>query len=477
MTQPSPTNPASTAAATPSATAGAIASAKPAARRRRRPRLVRGKLFASRQRGIALVMVMIAISIILAISNQFGTNATIDMMAAANYRDQMRAHFLARTALNISELVIRMQGEVEKQFKGVQLTDYADQLMMAFCGDRNEISEALGVPVDRLKGLGGEIGNCGLIPAISTEDSKINLNCATDSDPKGYAALKDRLLELVGFPAYDPIFDDNDAEGWRRNRETQVAALLDYIDKDSIRFQDRGTTEDYGYESLKDDYKSKQQALDSVGELKQVRGVDDRFWAVFGKAFTVYGACKVAINSVDDVTLLAAILRQGAENEADKQNQQKLYAMAAIIIKAREFGQTFKNVDALIKFVKDPESSFTGLGGGSGAGASTTGNSNVLEGIKNSVGWPAGQKLGIALKKEKLPPMEFKGRITYRVTAWGEINRAQVDDKGNPIFPPVRRTITGIWDVRPTPQNERLKANAVTAAGAGKGAWVFLKEE
>ena len=43
------------------------------------------------------VTVMIAIAITLVISNEFGTSTTTDMIAAANYRDQMRAHFLARS--------------------------------------------------------------------------------------------------------------------------------------------------------------------------------------------------------------------------------------------------------------------------------------------------------------------------------------------------------------------------------------------
>jgi Type II secretion system (T2SS), protein K len=428
---------------------------------KKRPRLVRGKLFASKERGIALVMVMIAISIVLAITNQFATNANIDMIAAANYRDQMRAHFLSRTALNVSELIIRLQGELEKQFKGLELTDYADQFMMAFCGDRSEISEALGVPLEQLKGLGGEIGNCGLIPAITTDDSKINVNCAGSSDTKTYEGLRDRLTSLLSFSAYDPVFDEGDAETWRRNRETQVAAILDYIDKDALRMRDRGSSEDYGYESLKDSYRAKQNYLDSVGELRLVRGVDDRFWTLFGKAFTVYGGCKINLGTVDNVALMASILRQAAENPTDSvlQDQQKLWTLASVIIKAREFGQTFDSVSEFVEFVKDPAA---GFGGDAKSGGSTP--AITLPGI------PPGQKIGLALKASELESIvTFEARRTYRVTAWGEINRAQVDDKGNPIFPPVRRTITGVWDVKARPQNARKEA--------GNGAWVFLKEE
>jgi hypothetical protein len=41
-----------------------------------------------------------------------------------------------------------------------------------------------------------------------------------------------------------------------------------------------GRAEDYGYENLKDRYKPKNNAIDSVAELKLVRGVDARFWAL-----------------------------------------------------------------------------------------------------------------------------------------------------------------------------------------------------
>ena len=38
-----------------------------------------------------------------------------------------------------------------------------------------------------------------------------------------------------------------------------------------------------------------------------VRGVDDRFWTLFGDQFTVYGNCTVNIGAVDDPKLIAAI--------------------------------------------------------------------------------------------------------------------------------------------------------------------------
>src|SRR5262245_17250782 len=95
-----------------------------------------------RQRGVALVTVLIAIAIILVISNQFGTTTSTDMIAAGNYRDQMRSHFLARSAANLAELVIRIQQRLDniKELRGqVQITDFADQLVLPFCGGGDEV--------------------------------------------------------------------------------------------------------------------------------------------------------------------------------------------------------------------------------------------------------------------------------------------------------------------------------------------------
>src|ERR1700759_196152 len=89
------------------------------------------------QRGIALMTVLIAIAIALVITNEFGTTSNVDMIAAANYRDQVRSQFLARSAQAFGELMIRLQQRMDNaansnknmsMLGGIQLTDYADTL-------------------------------------------------------------------------------------------------------------------------------------------------------------------------------------------------------------------------------------------------------------------------------------------------------------------------------------------------------------
>ncbi|MDQ3364247.1 MAG: type II secretion system protein GspK [Myxococcota bacterium] len=434
---------------------------------RRAPRAPRARK--RKQRGIALVTVLIAISIALVMTNQFGTTSNVDLFAAANYRDQMRAHFLARSAQNLAELVIRLQQRIDniKELRGsVQITDFADQIMLAFCGSPEEVQAAVGFSPSAVRGLGADVGTCGVVGQITTEDDKINVNCANGNEATA-KTLKSALDALVYFNAYDPVFEDSDAEGYRRDRQTQVSSIIDYIDSNSTRLAERGTTEDYGYESLKDPYKPKNNYIDTLGELKLARGVDDRFWTLFGGAFTAYGGCKTNISALSNSQLIAAILYLSAKNPSDPVvlDPKKLFALAALVAKAKQFGMQFTNLDDFIDFVKDPAASVGALAGEAslaGSAASSAVGQGGLAGTEN---------LKLELDKAKLQQMATAGpRRTYRVQAWGEIERKQQNADGTPVFPAIRSTITGIWDTKVVIQNVRKPP-------APKGAWVYQRED
>src|SRR5688572_22417042 len=120
-----------------------------------------------KERGIALVVVSSALAIIMAITQDFSYDSTIDYAAAANARDEMRAHFLARSATNLSRLVIKVQHDVidrnrsmVQQFFGsadVQLADYVPMIMGAFGGSKDEVDTIAGaignIDTANIKGL------------------------------------------------------------------------------------------------------------------------------------------------------------------------------------------------------------------------------------------------------------------------------------------------------------------------------------
>jgi general secretion pathway protein K len=424
------------------------------------------------QRGIALMVVMICMAITIVISNEFGTQTNVDIGAAANYRDQMRAHFLARSAQNLAELVVRIQQRLDniKELRGqVQITDFADQLVLPFCGDAEQVRDMIGFSTDQIKGMGAEVGTCGFNGPFTTEDDKINLNCANTGTAE---VIKSVLDALVYFQAYDPVFEEADAEGWRRDRRMQVDAILDYIDSNSMRGAagsqaQRGTSEDYGYESLKDHYLPKNNYIDTIGEVKLVRGVDDRFWTLFGNAFTVYGGCKINLAAVSNPQLIASVLYLSAKKDDPiLQDPRKLFLLASIVAKAKQFGETFSKADDFVKFVKDPTAALAALASSGGlAGSAAT------EGLAAGLGIAPGEKIGMDLDPKALNTIaSFGPRRTYRIEAYGEIERKQKNAEGKPVFPAIRSTINGVWDTKVFPQNVRKQP-------VPKGAWVFSRED
>jgi len=427
-------------------------------------------------------MVLIAIAITLVISNDFGTASNTDMTAAANYRDEMRAHFLARSAQNLAELVFQVQAkfdgpQMRQQLGPVQITDFADQIILPFCGDAEQVQDAVGFSTKDMEGLGADVGTCGFDGAFETEDNKINLNCANIGVGQYKVAemIKSALAALIYFPAYDPIFEEADAEGWRRDRETQVNAIIDYIDRDTTRgvlggSNSGGGAEDYGYESLKDRYIAKNWYVDTLDEVKLARGVDDRFWSLFGNQLTVYGDCLVNLGAVTDPQLIAAILMLSTKDTTQPtyQDPRKLFMLAGVVAKAKQFGESFTKDDDFINFVKDPMTALGALAGGGGmAGSAATG------GLAQNLGLPPGEKVGLVIDKGLLAQVAtFSARRTYRVQAWGQIDRKATNADGTPLFPPIRKTVTGIWNMGTTLQKSRK-----TGFDVPKGAWQFLRED
>jgi hypothetical protein len=425
------------------------------------------------QRGIALVTVLIAIAITLVMTNEFGTTSSVDMIAAANYRDQVRSRFLARSAQAFGELVIRIQQRMDNasskipQLGGIQITDYANTLITPFCGSAEEVQGAIGFSSTDIKGLGADIGTCGFNGPIGTEDGKLDINCANVS-ARG-SAVHSIIDGLLYFPAYDAVFNDNDAGGWHRDRILQSAAIVDYIDKDTMQGSNRGAAEDYGYESLKDRYYAKNTYIDTVGEMRLIRGVDDRFWTLFGDAFTAYGQCQINLKSVTNVQLIAAILYLSAKDRNDPVilDPKKLFLLAGYVAKAPELGENFSKLQDFVDFVKDPGQSVLGI---AGSGAGTMQGSAAKSAL--TAGLPGLQeKIGLVLDPTLLATIARVGnRRTYRVEAYGEIERMQKNKDGSPVFPAIRTTVTGVWDTKVVPQNVRRPP-------VPNGAWVYLRED
>jgi hypothetical protein len=421
------------------------------------------------QRGVALIAVTVALSLTAVLVSDFSTNTTVDMRAAANVEADMQAHFLARSAMNLSELVIRVQTDlVDKlntQLKAdIQIADYTGLFIGAFGGSQDEVADMAAM----LGAAGGEIKGMGVQPGASfdvqltTDDGKINLNCANrggvGADAKNLAV---KLQSLFYPEAYNPIFESEDAEGYRRDRNQQVEAIIDYIDRDQTRFDATslatsvGAPEEYGYETLRDKYKPKNNYLDSVGEIKLIRGVDDRFWKLFGGNFTIYGDCQENLAAINDPKQLASIIALAAKSQDDAvlRDPQKLWTLAVLVVKAREVGFHFSDLGQFSSFVADPMAQIEALGVDPSVAMSMLGMTTTqpVEGVE--------------LDPTKLQQIVKTGaRRIYRV-------------EGTATYDQLEKRIVGVWDTKLTRQNTRSMGAGSTTGGGASGAWVYWREE
>ena len=153
-----------------------------------------------RQAGIALIVVTVTIAVLGAVVGDFSFNARVDLEAAANARDTLRAEYLARSGMQLSRLLIKVQQSVldkNRQFIGdIQIADFAplpDEGVRRRGGRaRRHRARCSASTSSQMKGLG--VGKGATFDVTMTsDDGRINLNCGGGLNPQpaaGAGALR-----------------------------------------------------------------------------------------------------------------------------------------------------------------------------------------------------------------------------------------------------------------------------------------------
>jgi len=242
------------------------------------------------ERGAALLIAISAVAILTAVAVDLAYNTRVSLQMAANARDELRATYLAKSAVNISRLVLHFQQQVDAvQNAAGQAPGLMNQLKSQTSSTNSTATTAASglsalqglfsgsglairlwdlVPVDSSAAalfLGGPStgltaassspapraaapGPAGAAPegthhlfgdvdgafhaTIEDEERKINVR---QLDGLGYAvwAQVARLADLVKDPRWDFLFDEEDANGLRVSRKELFAALKDWEDVDT----------------------------------------------------------------------------------------------------------------------------------------------------------------------------------------------------------------------------------------------------
>lgn len=281
-------------------------------------------------------MVLSVITIMTAMVYDFQDVTTLHMQMATNFRDEVKAHYLARSAVSLTKLVLHVQKTYIDPFKqhgvNIQLWQYpfvdsgAIQGMTKGTGSMLDLLS--GKKLDTIKELAKErkerkeenkegksedgfakpgFTNLGgtFTAEIIAESGRININrCCNQAE----LLLMRRQLEALFMPAhFNPLFENKRSDGQFYSREKTISAIIDWIDPDTMRSGQEGGFEDDYYQQLTDPYKSKNAKFDTLRELLMVRGIDDDFFHAFGKQLTIYSTEKVNVSTADPDVIKALI--------------------------------------------------------------------------------------------------------------------------------------------------------------------------
>lgn len=300
----------------------------------RRTKLARRKR--STRRGVALILVLGALTILTVMLAEFQDSTSAELGSALSHRDALQAEYAAKSGVNLTRLLIASEPTVRKSLAfmfmmmkagapQIPVWEYANDVLGAFNDETGTaaFAQLAGVRLEEGKNLGLE--GAGFDVRVVDEDSKINVNMAARGDLFGSQRLAQQLVGLIASPQYDRMFENRDADGQFSDRQTICAAIVDWTDPDQEAFvcdphsntAQQAGAEDSFYQLLrKSPYQRKNAAFDSLEELHLVRGVGDDFWNTFvdpdpenpsKRVMTVWGQGKINVNSANGQTVLGLI--------------------------------------------------------------------------------------------------------------------------------------------------------------------------
>jgi len=322
-------------------------------------------------RGVALILVLTTIAILTAIGVDFSYSSRVSLKLAENLRDETRAEYLARSAVNVSRLLLHFQKQVDQL--GGQLgaalgglTGGSRPPPRPGAGAAAPAPNNLGirlwqvVPIEsnafsallsgRIEGLDGIRTDAAALPArpgerasvthafggfdgsfhakIVDENSRINVQRLDDLGARAVSTLT-QLRAMMADPKYDFIFDEEDANRDRVRRDDVLLAMKDWIDIDETGtafdpsnpqrpFVNGFGDENSAYSRYEPRYKAKNGKFDSLEELYMVRGVNDRFMAAFGDRLTIWPDINTNLNiNTDDPQQMLTNILIAAANPND----------------------------------------------------------------------------------------------------------------------------------------------------------------
>ncbi len=342
------------------------------------------------ERGVALIIVVISITVLTVMATEFAYNSRVDLQLAANARDEIRAYYFARSGIGLSRLIIRFQ----KQLDTIQLPPGISELLSGGLPGAAGGAPAAGAPKLRIfdkapisssflasiivdekavdqsgrpakgarkkfdfdtenpelaaaqEGLKfAQLKNEeeGFLARITNENERINV-ARLDQH---CGAVLPQLTTLIADKRFEFLYERPDSNNVQATPGEIILALRDWADEDEVQsslnpnspidpFVKGFSDENYHYDRFDPRYKAKNGRYDSLDELFLVHGVNDHFMAAFRDYLTVYPDPNegLDVNSNDPLIMAVAIIAAADPNRPDPRLRDPIF-LDTIIEKIR----------------------------------------------------------------------------------------------------------------------------------------------
>lgn len=317
-----------------------------------------------RSAGVALLMVITAITVLALVLLEFSGSARTHLSAGTNIRDDIRAQTTADSAMALTRACLdpAAWGPLANLQQRLDLNKLCGMMLKILT--ESQLDLPFGGLSLEIKGLEGAGLTQGKIEAVELVPESAFIGLAGLACPNGQNGCLQQLITvrlmrtLLCDPKIAYIFEREQADGKEYTRGDIVANLIDWMDKDDTRVQVdfvNGTitlgaeSEDSYYREMPDRYRSKDAPLDSIEELRLIRGINDELHAFLAPLVSVHSAGKIDINKASAQTiaymmkaLSAALQAQdaagacGEESDTRDDIERVLERYAALVVEARD---------------------------------------------------------------------------------------------------------------------------------------------
>jgi len=293
------------------------------------------KLRIGNQRGIALILVLLMVSIIVALTIQLNRSQRSEIYEAANLSDGIRLRYVAQSAFYAGEAILLM----DKNAFDALTEDWARTEMLALKSE-------------------GLFDNASFTLLIEDEGGRIPINRLITGNVYN-AQIRELLLRLLTGPHFRLS---------QRQAEELSDAIKDWIDADDEVTGD-GAEGGY-YAGLPRPYAAKNASLDCIEELLMVKGVSRELFygtgetAGLAQCLTVFGDGRININTAPKAVLraLSREMTDEAVNRLDEYRREEKNNLADPAWYSHVPGTTGLNIPAGLTSVRSDTFRITAIG-------------------------------------------------------------------------------------------------------------------